>query len=61
MLPSELGPDIQMKVLGNSLIFLVKKDEVIWTSRSQDMGQTLNSVRAVGQISDFSVVAMIWT
>ena len=25
MLPSELGPDVQMKVLGNSLIFLEKK------------------------------------
>ena len=24
--------------------------EVIWTSRTPDMGQTLNSVRAVGQI-----------
>ena len=24
--------------------------EVIWTSRTPDMGQTLNSVRAAGQI-----------
>ena len=48
MVPSELGPDVQMKVLGNSLIFPGKKDEGIWTSITPDMGQTLNSVRAVG-------------
>jgi len=27
-----------------------KKIEVIWTSRTPDMGQTLNSIRAAGQI-----------
>ena len=50
MLASERGPDVQMKVLGNSLSFPEKKNEVIWTSRTQDMGWTLNSVWAAGQI-----------
>ena len=50
MLPSELGPLVNMKVVGNWLRFPGKKMEVIWTSRTPDIGQTLNSVRAVGQI-----------
>ena len=50
MLPSELGPLENMKFVGNWLSFPGKKMEVIWTSRTPDMGQTLNSVRAVGQI-----------
>ena len=45
-----MGPLVNMKVVGNWLSFLGKKVEVIWTSRTPDMGQTLNSVRAVGQI-----------
>jgi len=40
-----------MKVLGNSLSFPTKKkNRCIWTSRTQDMGGTLNSVWTVGQI-----------
>ena len=46
MLASELGPLENMKVVGNWLRFPEKKMEVIWTSRTPDMGQTLNSVRA---------------
>ena len=34
----------------NDLAFQEKKMEVIWTSRTPDMGQALNSVRAAGQI-----------
>ena len=30
--------------------FQEKKVEVIWTSRTLDMGQTLNNVRVAGQI-----------
>ena len=50
MLPSELGPLENMKVVGNWLSFPGKKMEVIWTSRTPDMGQKLNSVWVVGQI-----------
>ena len=50
MLPSELGPLGNMIVVGNWLSFPGKKMEVIWTSRTPDMGQTLNSIRAAGQI-----------
>ena len=50
ILASELGPLVNIKVIGNWLIFSRKKIEVIWTSKTPDMGQTLNSVRAVGQI-----------
>ena len=55
MLPSELGPLVNMKVVGNWLSFPGKKMEVIWTSRTPDMGQTLNSVRAAGQIQTSSL------
>ena len=50
MLASELGPLENMKVVENWLSFPEKKIEVIWTSRTPDMGQTLNSVRVVEQI-----------
>ena len=50
MLASELGPLENMKVVGNWLNFLGKKMEVFWTSRTPDMGQTLNSIRAAGHI-----------
>jgi len=39
-----------MKVLGNCLSFLGKKIEVIWTSRTRDMGLTLNNIWAGRQI-----------
>jgi hypothetical protein len=40
-----------MKVIGNCLKFPEKKkDEVIWTSRTWDMGWILNSVWAAEQI-----------
>ena len=44
ILESELGPLENIKVVGNGLIFPGKKMEVIWTSRTLDMGQTLNNV-----------------
>ena len=50
LLTSELEPPLLMKILGNSLSFPGKKIEVIWTSRTRDMGWTLNSIRAAGQI-----------
>ena len=50
MLPSKLGPLKNMKVVEIDSAFQDKKMEVIWTSKTPDMGQTLNSVRAVGQI-----------
>ena len=56
MLPSELGPLENMKVVGNWLSFSGKKMEVIWTSRTPDMGQTLNIVWAVGQIQ----TSLLW-
>ena len=59
MLSSELGPLVNMKVVGNWLSFPErKKVEVIWTSRTPDMGQTRNSVRAVGQIQTSSL--LLW-
>ena len=50
LLASELDPPIFIKVVGNCLSFIGKKIEVIWTSRTRDMGWTLNSIRVVGQI-----------
>ena len=50
MLASELGPLEKMKVVGNLLSFPEQKMEVIWTSRTPYMGQTLNSVWAARQI-----------
>jgi hypothetical protein len=50
LLASELEPPILMKVIGNFLIFPGKKIEVIWTSKTWDIGWTLNSVWAAEQI-----------
>jgi len=47
---------VHMKVLGNYLIFLKKNIEVIWTSRTRDMGWTLNNVWAVRQIRTSSLL-----
>ena len=52
LLTSELEPFVLMKVLENCLIFPEKKIEVIWTSRTRDMGWTLNSVWATKQIQN---------
>ena len=49
-LTSEFKQIVFMKVLENCLSFPKKKKEVIWTSRTRDMGWTLNSVEAAGQI-----------
>jgi len=45
------------------LAFQQKKNEFIWTSRTQDMGWTLNNEQCLGYMtnSDFSFVATIWT
>ena len=61
LLISELEPSVLMKVLENYLIFPRKKIEVIWTSRTWDMGWTLNNVHCCKIDSDFSIVAKIWT
>jgi len=50
LLTSEFEQTWIMKVLGNCLSFPEKKMEVIWTSRTWDMGWTLNSVWTAGQI-----------
>ena len=50
LLTSELEPTILMKVIENCLIFPGNKIEVIWTSRTWDIGLTLNSVWATGHI-----------
>jgi hypothetical protein len=55
-LTSEFEQTWIMKVLGNCLSFPGKKIEVIWTSRTRDMGWTLNSVWAVGQIQTFPLL-----
>ena len=46
LITSEFEPPVLMKVLGNYLIFPGKTIEVIWTSKTWDMGSTLNSVWA---------------
>ena len=58
ILPSELGPLKNMKVVGNWLSFPGKKMEVIWTSRIPYMSQTVNNVRAVGQIQ--TSLLLLW-
>jgi len=39
-----------MKVLEIVSAFQQNKNEVIWTSRTRDMGKTLNNIWAAGQI-----------
>jgi hypothetical protein len=50
LLTLEFEQIVLMKVLGNCLSFPTKKNQCIWTSRTRDMGWTLNSVWAAGQI-----------
>ena len=50
LITSELEPLENMKVVGNCLRYPGHNFEGIWTSKTPDMGQALNSVQAVGQI-----------
>jgi hypothetical protein len=50
LLTSEFESTLLMKVLGNCLSFPGKKIEIIWTSRTRDMGWTQNIVWVAGQI-----------
>ena len=52
LLTSEFEQIVFMKVLGNCLSFTTKKkkNRCIWTSRTRDMGWTLNTVWAAWQI-----------
>ena len=50
LLTSEFEQVIFMKVLENFSTFQKNKNQHIWTSKTRDMGWTLNSVWVVGQI-----------
>jgi hypothetical protein len=50
LLTSEFEQIVFMKVLGFVSTFQHNKNELIWTSRTGDMGWTLNNIWATGQI-----------
>jgi len=50
LLTSEFEQIVYMKVLGICLRFPTKQEWALWTSRTRDMGKTLSSVWAAGQI-----------
>jgi hypothetical protein len=50
LITSEFEQIVLIKVLGNCLSFPTKTIRCIWTSRTRDMGWTLNSVWVVWQI-----------
>ena len=50
LLTSEFEHIVFMKVLWNCLSFLWKQESVHWTSRTRDIGWTLNSIWAAEQI-----------